>query len=452
MKDPNDIVELLGETVNHMKDYLHSLDDRPVFPTNEQMEALKQFDIELPDKPTEAKNVISLLHDAGSGATVATSGGRYFGFVIGGTLPAALAANCLSAAWDQCAGLQVLSPVGEKLELVAGDWLKELLQLPKESAVGFVSGATMGNFTGLATARHSLLEQLGWNVEANGLFGAPEVQVVVGEEVHVSILKALSLLGFGSERVVKIPVDNQGRMRVDAFDFKDKPTIVCLQAGNVDSGSVDPLNELIPMAKKKNAWVHIDGAFGLWAAASPPYEHLTRGLELADSWSVDLHKWLNVPYDSGIIICRYPDKVRAAMSINAAYLPPGTPGPYQFTPGMSRKARGVEAYAALLSLGRSGVGQLVENCCLHAKIFASRLENAGFRILNDVVLNQVLVDFGEHTEKIIEAIQQDRVCWAGGTEWQGKKALRISVSSWATTDQDVERSLESIIRVAQKFA
>lgn len=447
----NSINDLLNTTVGYMSEYLDSLQDRPVFPSPDHLSGLNNLEFMLPENATDPVEVMKLLHDIGSPGTVASAGGRYFGFVIGGTLPSALAANCLSAAWDQCAGLQVLSPVGEKLEQVAGTWLKQLLGLPDTAGVGFVSGATMGNFTGLATARHALLKQLGWNVEAKGLFGAPEIQVVVGEEVHVSILKALSLLGFGSERVVRIPVDGQGRMRVDALDFDELPTIVCLQAGNVDTGAVDPMKKLISIAKAKKAWVHVDGAFGLWAAASDRYRHLVEGVEMADSWSVDLHKWLNVPYDSGVVISRFPEYTRAAMSINAAYLPPGTPGPYQLTPGMSRKARGVEAYAALLSLGKSGVASLIEESCRHAAAFANGLRQAGYGILNDVVLNQVLVDFGENTDKIIAAIQQDGTCWAGGTQWQGKKAMRISVSSWATTDEDVRQSLQAMIRVAHSF-
>jgi glutamate/tyrosine decarboxylase-like PLP-dependent enzyme len=434
-----------------MTEYLDSLQHRPVFPSQDQLSELSKLEFKLPEDSTDPVEVMKLLHSIGSPGTVATAGGRYFGFVIGGTLPSALAANCLSAAWDQCAGLQVLSPVGEKLELVAGNWLKQLLGLPDTAGVGFVSGATMGNFTGLATARHALLTQLGWNVEAKGLFGAPEIQVVVGEEVHVSILKALSLLGFGSERVVRIPVDDQGRMRVDALDFDEGPTIVCLQAGNVDTGAVDPMKKLITIAKAKNAWVHVDGAFGLWAAASGQYRNLVQGVEMADSWSVDLHKWLNVPYDSGVVISRFPEFTRAAMSINAAYLPPGTPGPYQLTPGMSRKARGVEAYAALLSLGKSGVASLIEDSCRHAVAFAEGLRQAGYRILNDVVLNQVLVDFGDSTAEIIAALQEDRTCWTAGTKWQGKAAMRISVSSWATTNEDIRKSLEAMIRIAHSF-
>ena len=447
----SDQSSLLTSTADKISEYLSSLENRPVYPLIEDLQSLDQLDFELSDNGEEAGRVMDLLHRVGSPGTVATAGGRYFGFVIGGTLPVAHSAHCLSGAWDQCAGLHVLSPVGEKLELVAGRWLKELLSLPATSGVGFVTGATMGNFTGLATARHALLKQLGWNVEAQGLFNAPEIQVVVGEEVHVSILKALSLLGLGSERVKRLPVDNQGRIKVDTFDFDSRPTIVCLQAGNVDSGSFDPMDKLIPLAKEKGAWVHVDGAFGLWAAASSKYHHLVKGVDMADSWSVDLHKWLNVPYDSGIAICRYPDLLSAAMSVNAAYLPPGTPGPYQFTPGLSRKARGIEAYATLYNLGKKGVSDLVENSCKHAKTFADGLTKAGYQVLNQVDLNQVLVDFGENTEQIIAAIQEDRTCWAGGTTWQGKKAMRISVSSWATTDEDVERSLDAMIKVARMY-
>ena len=441
---------LLTKTLQHVCEYLSKIHTRSVFPESDKLSAMSGLDFDLPHESTDPKQVLDLIHQLGSPATVATNGGRYFGFVIGGTLPAALSANFLSAAWDQCAGLQVLSPVSEQMEIVAGRWIKELLKLPQDSAVGFVTGATQGNLTGLATARHALLKQMGWNVEAQGLFGAPEIQVVVGQEVHVSILKALALLGFGSDRVVKVPVDRQGKIDPDRFDFDERPTIVCLQAGNVDTGAVDPLLELIPKAKEKGAWVHVDGAFGLWAAASPKYCHLVNGVELADSCAVDLHKWLNVPYDSGVIICQYPELMQAAMSVNAAYLPEGTPGPYQYTPGMSRKARGVEAYAALYSLGKSGVSALVERNCEHAQRMARTLEGAGYQVLNEVVLNQVLVDFGPQTDQIIRAIQQDGVCWAGGTNWQGKKAMRISVSSWATSDKDIDLSLESILRVAKK--
>lgn len=440
-------------TADYMQEYLDGLKGRRVSPTPQQIQALNVFDVALPDEGLETHEVIEKLHRYGSPATVATAGGRYYGFVIGGTLPAALAAYCLAGAWDQCAGLRVLSPTAEKLETVAGRWLKELLSLPMTAGTGFVTGATMANFTALAAARHAILKQLGWNVEAQGLYGSPEIKVIVGAEVHVSVLKALSLLGFGSERVIRINADDQGRMKASDFEMEDGPTIVCLQAGNVDSGGIDPMEALITEAKSKGAWVHVDGAFGLWAAASEKYAHLVQGVALADSWAVDLHKWLNVPYDSGVVICRNPEHLRASMSVNAAYLPPpGSQGPYQYTPGMSRRARGTEAYAALSSLGKAGVSHLIEESCRHAKRFAQELQLAGYEILNEVVLNQVLVDFGSRNHEIMEALQQDGTCWLAGTTWQGRKAMRISVSCWATTDEDVSQSLEVILRVAKELS
>ncbi len=439
--------------IEYMSDYLAGLPDRRVFPCAKAIEDLANFSGNLPETGIPASKILEKLHKYGSPATVASAGGRYYGFVIGGTLPSALLANCLATAWDQCAGLWALSPVGEKLESIAGTWLKELLNLPMEAAVGFVTGATMANFTALAAARHALLKDLGWNVEAKGLYGAPEIKVVVGEEVHVSVLKALALLGFGSERVTRIPSDQQGRMKVEAFKKLDEgPSIVCLQAGNVNSGATDPLHKLIPLARDQGAWVHIDGAFGLWAAASPKFAGQIQGASLADSWAVDLHKWLNVPYDSGLVICKNPKHLVASMSVNAAYLPQmESQGPYQHTPGMSRRARGVEAYAALLSLGKSGVAELVETCCHWARRFAEDLQHAGYRILNEVTLNQVLVNFGPHTDKIIIALQEEGTIWVGGTTWKGVNAMRISVSNWATDEVDYNRSLEIILSTVKRL-
>ena len=311
-------------------------------------------------------------------AAVGNTGGRYFGFVIGGSLPVTVAANWLAAAWDQNAGLKITSPLAAKLEEVAAEWLLELLGLPPQAGVGFVTGATMANFCGLAAARHALLKRKGWNIEAQGLYGAPEIKVVVGAEVHVSPLKALSLLGFGSERVIRVPINSEGEMLPDQLPPLDDMTIVCLQAGNVNSGAIDPLEEICRMAQAKGAWVHIDGAFGLWGAASRQIVHQLKGYELADSWATDLHKWLNVPYDSGVVICKNPQNLRAAMSINAAYIPPQEERePYAFTPEMSRRARGVEAWAALYALGKSGVAALIERSCLHAALFAKKLKRAG---------------------------------------------------------------------------
>jgi glutamate/tyrosine decarboxylase-like PLP-dependent enzyme len=393
------------------------------------------------------------LDEAGSPATVASAGGRYFGFVIGGSLPASLATNWLAGAWDQMAGMATSSPVAAKLETVALRWLLDVLRLPAEAGAGFVSGATMANFSGLAAARHALLRQAGWDVEADGLFGAPPITVLVGEEVHVSLLKALSLAGLGRERVERVAVDDQGRMRADRLPAISGPTIVCIQAGNVNSGAFDPAAEICRIAHDAGAWVHVDGAFGLWAAASPALAHLAAGVGDADSWATDAHKWLNVPYDCGLVFCRRPEQLRAALSHNpAAYLVGGDlREPMEYTPEMSRRARGVEVWAALRSLGRQGLAEMVERCCRHATRFAEGLAAAGYEILNDVQLNQVLVSFGEpvRTQQVIQAIQQDGACWFGGTIWQGRTAMRISVSSWATTGADVERCLEAMVRVAR---
>jgi glutamate/tyrosine decarboxylase-like PLP-dependent enzyme len=343
------------------------------------------------------------------------------------------------------------SPIGAKLEEVAARWLLESLALPAEAGVGFVTGATMANFASLAAARHALLHRLGWDVEAAGLFSAPEITVVISDEVHVSVLKALSLLGLGRERVIRVPVDGQGRMRADTLPQLTETTIICLQAGNVNTGAFDPAPEICAIARQAGTWVHVDGAFGLWAAAAPNRASLTAGIAEADSWAVDAHKWLNVPYDSGLVVCRREDYLRAAMSFSAAYLTLGEqrePGLY--TPEMSRRARGVEIWAALLSLGRSGLADLIEHSCCHAARFAEGLSAAGYTILNEVTLNQVLVSFGdeEKTRRVIAALQEDGTCWCGGTVWQGRPAMRIGVSSWATTEDDVEESLQAMLRLA----
>jgi glutamate/tyrosine decarboxylase-like PLP-dependent enzyme len=434
--------------------YLEDLDGRSVAPESKVVARLAELDIPLPDYPSSADNTVALL-DSYSGATMAMAGPRFFGFVIGGALPATLAANWLADAWDQNTGLAVVTPLTAKLEDVALRWLRDVLDLPPETGAGFVTGATMANFTCLAAARHTVLKQVGWDVEADGLFGAPEVTVVIGEEAHVSLIKSLGLLGFGRNRVVRVPVDNQGRMRADMFPTLSGPTIVCLQAGNVNTGAFDPAPLIIPKAKAANAWVHVDGAFGLWAAAAYSKAHLLASYADADSWATDAHKYLNTPYDSGLAFVRYPHVLQAAMAVSAAYLPSSsTRDPANFTPELSRRARGIEVWAALHSLGRSGLADLVERTCRYATRFADGLHAAGYTILNEVVLNQVLVVFGdaERTRRVIAGIQQDGTCWCGGTTWQGQTAMRISVSSWATSDADVERSLEAMIRIARELA
>ncbi|MEO3759491.1 aminotransferase class V-fold PLP-dependent enzyme [Mycobacterium sp. B14F4] len=443
--------ELLADFTDRAVRYLDGLDGRPVAPAAEHIEALGRFDEPLPAGPADPRAVLQMLDEVGSPATVATAGRRYFGFVTGGSLPAALTANLLAAVWDQNGAYRVMSPVAAALEEVGTTWLRDLLGLPASAGAGFTTGATMANLTALAAARHALLGSAGWNVEEDGLFGAPPIRVVVGDEVHASVLKALSLLGLGRNRVERVPVDGQGRLRVDALPALSPTTIVCIQAGNVNTGAFDPAGAVCAAAREAGAWVHVDGAFGLWAAASPRLAHLTDGFAEADSWATDAHKWLNVPYDSGIAFVRNATDLRAAMTVGAAYLIAGADRePCHHTPDMSRRARGVEVWAALRSLGRSGVADLVDRCCLHARRFADGFRAAGYEVLNDVVLNQALVSFGddEETRRVIAAVQAEGTCWFGGTVWQGRAAMRASVSSWATTDDDVDRSLAAVLAVA----
>ncbi len=445
------MTQLIIDAANHAANYLAALPDRHVSPSLSALEGLAGFSRPLQDQSLDPAEVLDELNSIGSPAAVASAGGRYFGFVIGGSLPAALAANILAGAWDQNAGLEISSPVGAELEKVCRNWIIDLLGMPAEMEVGFVTGATMANFTGLAAARHALLEAQGWNVEARGLFGAPPLTVIVGEEVHVSLLKALSMLGLGRERVVRVPVDGQGRIIADQIPIIEGPTIVCIQAGNVNTGAFDPADEIASRLEGTGAWLHVDGAFGLWAAASPSRRHLARGLARADSLATDAHKWLNVPYDSGLVFVREKQHLNAAMGSTAAYLIEGdTRDPHLFVPEMSRRARAIEIWAALRSLGRAGLADLIDRCCAHAKRFAQAFEEAGYEVLNEVVLNQVLVSFGtpQLTRRVIARVQEDGTCWCGGTVWQGRTAMRISVSSWATTARDVTRSLDAILRIA----
>lgn len=446
--------DLLRAAAERAAAYLNNLDTRPVHASPEAIARLAELGGPLPEGPTDADAVLALLDEIGSPATVASASGRYFGFVVGGSLPAALAATWLAATWDQNAGMAIMSPTAAALEDIAQRWVLDVLGLPATSGVGFVTGATMANFSALAAARHVVLEQAGWDVEAQGLFGAPPISVLVGEEVHVSLLKALALLGLGRERVVRVPVDDQGRMRADALPAIHGPTIVCLQAGNVNTGACDPIGDICAVAHAAGAWVHVDGAFGLWLAATPERAHLVQGVADADSWATDAHKWLNVPYDSGLVISRRPEYLRAALAASAAYLQQDARGePFHYTPEMSRRARGVEVWAALRSHGRTGLADMIEQNCQHAARFAEGLRAAGYTILNEVSANQVLVSFGdaETTRAVIAAIQADGTCWCGGTVWQGHTAMRISVSSWATGADDVERSLAAMLRCAARL-
>ena len=444
--------ELLHSVALRAARYLEEVRERRVAPSAEAVRGLDRLLGPLPAGPTAPEEVIRLLDEVGSPATMGIAGPRFFGFVIGGSLPAALGANWLSSAWDQNAGLFAATPISAVLEEVSLRWLLDALTLPAGCGGAFVTGATVANFTALAAARHSVLERAGWDVEAKGLFGAPAIQVVAGEEAHPSVIKSLGMLGMGRERVVRVPVDSQGRMRADRLPELRGPCIVCVQAGNVNTGSFDPAPEICARAHAMGAWVHVDGAFGLWAAASPRHAHPVEGFHEADSWATDAHKWLNVPYDSGLAFVRDPEILRATMGLTAAYLPQGEHRePSQYVPELSRRARGVEIWAALKSLGRSGLAEMIDRCCRCAQRFADGLSSAGFEILNDVVLNQALVSFGaqEATQRVIAAIQEDGACWCGGTVWQGRHAMRISVSSWVTTEADVDRSLEAILRIAR---
>jgi len=443
---------LLKRAARDAMDYLEGVHARSVVPTAKAVAALSALRGPLPPGPTSPEAVLHLLDTYGSPGTVANGGGRYFGFVNGGCVPAAHAAAWLASAWDQNAAFFVQSPTAITLEEIALDWVRELFRLPQGTGGAVVTGATMANFSALAAARHALLARAGWDVEADGLFGAPEITVVVGEEVHPSLLKALGLLGLGRKRVVRVPVDGQGRMRADALPHLDAQTILCLQAGNVNTGAFDPAAAICPAARSAEAWIHVDGAFGLWATASPEYRKLTKGFELADSWATDGHKWPNIGYDCGIALVKDPDALRAAMSIRASYLAVGNlREPTDYNPELSRRARGVELWAGLRSLGRSGMAEIVERTCSHAWRFAAGLKAAGFQVLNDVVLNQVLVSFGtpEMTLATIARLQAEGTCWCGSTVWQGQTAMRISVSSWATTTEDVDLSLAAMLKAAQ---
>jgi glutamate/tyrosine decarboxylase-like PLP-dependent enzyme len=450
--------ELLRRTTDLATEFLADLPNRPVGSLAETAELTKALGGELADGPTDATTVIEELVAAVEPGLVGSAGPRFFGFVIGGGVPASVAADWLTSVWDQNAGLYVASPAAAVVEEVASGWVLDLLSLPSAASVGFVTGATMANFTGLAAARHSVLAKVGWDVEKDGLIGAPPVRVVAGVERHATLDVALRYLGLGTSHVELVDADDNGAMRADELrrvlaDGADGPLIVCAQAGNVNTGAIDPLDEICAATHERGGWVHVDGAFGLWAAASPAYRHLIPGVESADSWATDAHKWLNVPYDSGFAIVADAHAHQSAMSLSASYLVAGAEGErdnYLYTPEVSRRARGFCIYAALRSLGRSGIADLVERCCAHAARFATALAaEPGIEILNDVVLNQVLVRFGnsdDTTREVIARVQRDGTAWMGGTTWRDRAAMRISVSNWSTTTEDVDRTIDAIRR------
>jgi glutamate/tyrosine decarboxylase-like PLP-dependent enzyme len=449
--------DLLHETADLAADFLDSLPERPVYPDVDLEDLRRRLGGPVPEGPNDPYDVIRDLAAAGDAGAVAIPGGRYFGFVIGGALPAALAADWLTSTWDQNAGLYVGGPAASVVEEVAGAWLADLLRIPRAVSWAFVTGTQMAHVTALAAARNHVLAEAGWDVEREGLAGAPRIRVLAGEKAHSTLPRALRLLGLGTGSIVQVAADGQGRMRADslreALATGSGPTIVCAKAGEVNTGSIDPFVEIADAAEEFGAWLHVDGAFGLWAAASPRFAHLTAGAERADSWATDGHKWLNVPYDSGIVFCAHPEPHRRAMSVYADYLiHAGEGGPrdqMDWTPEFSRRARGFPVYAAIRSLGRSGIAGLVERCCDLARRFADGIaELPGVEVLNEVVLNQVLFRFDsdERTADVLGRVQESGEAWMSGTTWQGRGAIRISVSNWSTTDEDVDRTVAAFAR------
>ena len=453
---------LLQAAQAHALDYLHRQPSRHVGARASRGDLIAALQVPLSQQGEPSASVLGLLAAQGERGAIASGSGRYFGFVIGGSYPVALAADWLVSSWDQNAGIYATSPVSAVIEEIAARWLLDLFDLPREAQVGFVTGCQMANFTCLAAARHHVLARVGWDVEADGLQGAPRVNVVTSAESHVTIDVALRYLGFGKRAACRVESDEQGRMRADrlrdVLATLEGPTILCAQAGNVNTGAFDPLPELAAMAREHDAWLHVDGAFGLWARAS---RHLTAradGIGLADSWATDAHKWLNVPYDCGVAIVRHAEAHRAAMTSAAAYLIQ-TDGAERdavdWGPEFSRRARGVPVYATLRMLGRDGVEALIVRCCARARQMATLLAaEPGVAVLNDVVLNQVLVRFGDDdssTRAVVSGVQADGTCWLSGTTWHGMAAMRISVSNWTTSEQDIELSAAAIIRVFRQL-
>ena len=439
---------LYQQAMDYAFDYLDTLRERPVYPTETALAALDALDEPMPEQATEAAEILKLLHDVGSPATMAQGGGRYFGFVNGGVMPAALAARLLADVWDQNAALHVMSPIAAKLEQLCEAWLVDLLDLPADTAAGFVSGTSTANLCGLLAGRHVILRRQGWDVNARGMFNAPPIRVVMSESAHATVRKALAIIGIGAAQIDIIAADGQGRFDARQLPPLDDRALLILQAGNVNSGAFDPFVPLCRAARQAGAWVHIDGAFGLWARACQSTAALTDGIELADSWAVDGHKTLNSPYDNGIALCRHRHALVSALQADGAYLQfSQNRDGMLYTPEMSRRARSIELWALLKSLGRSGIDRLIHQLCQRARQFASELDKRGFRILNDVVFNQVLVacDTPELTVRTLQAIQAGRVCYCGGSQWHGEPVIRISVCSWRTTPADVQRSAQAFV-------
>jgi glutamate/tyrosine decarboxylase-like PLP-dependent enzyme len=457
-----DLDQLFAKAARAAAEFRRTAADRPVAGTATREEAWKAFAAPLPEDPEPAEQVLDDLIEAAERHLVSTVGPRYFGFVIGGSTPASTAADMLAVGWDQNGFNPLMSPAAEAAERAAGGWITELLGLPAGSSVGFVTGAQAANTVGLACGRHHVLERAGWDVETDGLVGAPRLRVVTGSERHATVDRSLRLLGLGTSSIVPAPTDDQGAVDVDGLaevlaTEPERPTIVCLQAGNVNTGASDDFARAVPLAHEAGAWVHVDGAFGLWAAAAHARRHLVAGVEAADSWATDAHKWLNVPYDCGLAIVADPEVHGRTMAYSAAYLAGSGRGDYSLgdlVPDSSRRARGFAVWAAVRELGRSGVTDLVEQTCVLAARMADRLREGGATIANDVVLNQVLVgfgaaeDLGARTDEIVAEVQRDGTCWLGATTWHDRRLIRISVSNATTTEADIDRSAAAILAAA----
>lgn len=446
--------KLYDQAFGYATQYLSEANDQPIQVGEVARKNLSHLDFDLPEQGVAATEVIQQLNQWVTPATMKMGSPRFFGFVIGGVYPVTVASSWLSTAWDQNTGLEKTTPAVALLEKVSARWMLKLLGLPEESATAFVTGATVANFTALAAARNQVFTAAGWDVEANGLIGAPDLQIIISADAHPTVYKSLAMLGLGRNRVTQVATDEQGRIEMACFPEIQDNALIIAQAGNINSGAFDPIGEICDLAAEKNAWVHVDGAFGLWAMATDNYKHLGQGLEKADSWATDAHKWLNVPYDSGLAFVKNQHALKAAMAITAAYLPSENAGrnPSDFTPELSRRARGTDIYAVLRYLGTSGVAELVERCCSCAKRFAHLLTEAGYEVMNEVVLNQVVVSFGseEINLAVLDAVQKEGTCWLGQTFWQQRLVARISVCNWQTDLAAVEQSFTVIDAIAQK--
>ncbi|MDH7445968.1 pyridoxal phosphate-dependent decarboxylase family protein [Aquimarina sp. 2201CG14-23] len=438
--------EIFNQARDYAFEYIDKINDCDVYPSRENLEELKVLKEDLQNESFSASKILSLLHEIGTLGTVAHTGGRYFGFIIGGATPISLATKWLTDIWDQCGGLYVSSPINAELEVICEKWIKDLLKLPKETVAGFVSGASMANFSAIIAARYHILKNLGWDVNKKGLNGAPKVRIVTHQQIHASIRKNLVLAGFGDENIEYVPSDEQGKLIVNELPELDKSCIVFLQAGNANSGSFDDFDTICTIANKANAWTHIDGAFGLWAATSKELSYLTKGIEKADSWVLDAHKTLNVPYDSGIVLCKHANSLANALQANGEYIiySKGKRDPMLYTPEMSKRSRAFELWATLKYLGKNGIDEMIFTFHQQSKRLATELKNIGFTILNEVVFNQILVylDNDSKTNAVLEYLQNSKELWLGGSTWNGSSVIRISISSWRTDESDISRTVE----------